>query len=369
MLQKQGFQTITAGSGHQGITLAQTTLPDLILLDIMMPGMDGYEVARHLRADKTTADIPITMFSAKSNVDDKIAGFEAGADDYLTKPTPPSDLQAHIKALLARTAKPKTSALPALTDQAYVIGFIAARGGLGVTTIASNLAGNIKNKLDVGVILAEFRPGQGTLAYDLDLEKTDGLTELLNTPAEKITSALIGEKLVRVTERISILPSSPEPKDAALAQNVDQFEAIMQQFKTMAQYVVVDLGSGLTTVNQKLAPYFNELFVIAEPYDHSIRHAQSLVDNLLSLGVDKFNLFVALNYHLRAEFPQLNVVQAQQFFKVPIDITFTPAPELYMRATQMHLIASLTALESVTAVQFSTLATKIQTRAHKHFSI
>ena len=87
MLQRQGFTVLTASDGYQALELVPKDHPDLILLDVMMPEIDGYEVARRLRADASTQDVPIIMFTAKSQVDDKVMGFEAGADDYLTKPT------------------------------------------------------------------------------------------------------------------------------------------------------------------------------------------------------------------------------------------------------------------------------------------
>src|SRR4030042_1802498 len=102
MLQHQGYRILAASGGIQGSSMGQTDNPDLILLDIMMPEMDGYEVARKLRSEPTTNSIPIIMFTAKTQVDDKVEGFEAGADDYLTKPTQPRELFAHVKAVLAR---------------------------------------------------------------------------------------------------------------------------------------------------------------------------------------------------------------------------------------------------------------------------
>jgi DNA-binding response OmpR family regulator len=78
MLQRQGYEVRAANSGPQALSMIQTEQPDLILLDIMMPDMDGYEVARRLRANEATTEIPIIMFSAKTQVDDKITGFEAG---------------------------------------------------------------------------------------------------------------------------------------------------------------------------------------------------------------------------------------------------------------------------------------------------
>src|SRR3990172_2298462 len=109
MLQRQGYAVSSASSGQQAIELAQKEPPDLILLDIMMPEMDGYEVARRLRANASTQNVPIIMFTAKTQVDDKVMGFEAGADDYLTKPTQPRELIAHMRAVLARAGKSKRS--------------------------------------------------------------------------------------------------------------------------------------------------------------------------------------------------------------------------------------------------------------------
>ena len=105
MLQHQGFEIIAAQSGAQALAKAQAENPDVIILDIMMPGVDGYEVCRRLRADPVTANTPILMFTAKTSVSDKVAGFEAGADDYLTKPIRPSDLVSRIEAVLLRSGR------------------------------------------------------------------------------------------------------------------------------------------------------------------------------------------------------------------------------------------------------------------------
>lgn len=114
--------------------------PNLVLVDVMMPEMDGYEVTRCLRSDPQTADIPILMFTAKTQLDDKVTGFESGADDYLTKPTHPAELQAHVKALLARSSRWKAGPALAEAKPTFIIGVLAARGGHGVTTLAANLA-------------------------------------------------------------------------------------------------------------------------------------------------------------------------------------------------------------------------------------
>lgn len=363
MLQKQGYGIMAASSGAQGLEMAFENPPDLVLLDVMMPGMDGYEVARRLRANGLTVNIPILMFTAKSQLDDKVTGFEAGADDYLTKPTHPSELQAHVKALLARASKVKVNPPTGPVESpAYLIGLLAARGGLGVTSVSANLAVSLQKNLDASVILAEFRPGQGTLAYDLSLPKTTGLVELLGMTPNQISRNEIKDRLLYHASGVDILVASPQPKDGILQSKIENFEILLNRLRFMAKYVVVDMGSGLGPLSQKLAPAFSELIIVAEPFDHSLQQSRALIDDLATLGVDKTRIHVVLNYRLRSE-AQLSVPQVQDRLKYLIDVTFTPAPELLLQAVRMQTMAFLVQKESLTNQQYSSLAAKIETRA------
>ena len=101
-LDKAGFTVIPAGSGEDGLDLARRRRPDLILLDLMLPGMDGLEVCRMLKKSKETENIPVVMLTARGEEADIVAGLELGADDYLTKPFSPRVLLAHIRATLRR---------------------------------------------------------------------------------------------------------------------------------------------------------------------------------------------------------------------------------------------------------------------------
>ncbi len=104
-LKYEGFQVESATDGTQGLAAAQRLNPDLIILDIMLPGMDGLEVCRRLRANPTTRDIPILMLTAKDDVRDRITGLDTGADDYLTKPFSFEELVARIRAILRRQSR------------------------------------------------------------------------------------------------------------------------------------------------------------------------------------------------------------------------------------------------------------------------
>ena len=162
MLQRQGYQISAATNGQQGLEKAFDEHPDLILLDVMMPDIDGYEVTRRLRQNPSTADTPILMFTAKSQLDDKVAGYEVGANEYLTKPTHPSELQSKVKTLLSRMGEKRDKAGSG-GEGGYVIGILGARGGLGITSLAVNLAAGLMSKTKDEVIRRELAVSPGEL--------------------------------------------------------------------------------------------------------------------------------------------------------------------------------------------------------------
>lgn len=100
ILESEGFQVLSAFDGTQGLDLAQKGKPDLVVLDLLLPGITGVEICRTLRRE---SDVPIIMLTALSSEKDKLEGLELGADDYVTKPFSPRELVARVRAVLRRT--------------------------------------------------------------------------------------------------------------------------------------------------------------------------------------------------------------------------------------------------------------------------
>lgn len=109
-LDAEGYVVLRAASGEEGIAAARTQRPDLIILDLMLPGIDGLDVCRILKRDQATAKIPIIMLTAKSDEADIVAGLELGADDYVTKPFSPKVLIARVRTALRRARSPEIQA-------------------------------------------------------------------------------------------------------------------------------------------------------------------------------------------------------------------------------------------------------------------
>jgi pilus assembly protein CpaE len=356
MLQRQGYQISAATNGQQGLDKAFEESPDLILLDVMMPDMDGYEVTRRLRRNPSTMDTPILMFTAKTQLDDKVVGFEVGANDYLTKPTHPSELQTRVKTLLSRAdIKKETAGVMNNDNQGFVIGVVGARGGLGTTTLAVNLAASLQARTKNDVIVAEMQPGQGALALDLGLTSSKGLVDLLSlNKLGDLTQEKVYEALDSHPSGLKLLLASDRPRDMHLINQVANYELIIKKLSMMARFIVLDLGMGLQPHAGKVLPLCDQTLVVLEGVPNTIIHTKALIDDITALGVSRKKIHVVLNNRIRSD-TQLPSSQVQTKLEHEIISTLTPAPELFIQATRVQTPAVLCQPESLTTRQIGKL--------------
>lgn len=358
MLQRQGYQIIAASNGNQAIEMAQSENPDLILLDIMMPDVDGFEVTKRLRALPITSTVPIIMFTAKNQVDDKVTGFEVGADDYLTKPTQPRELFAHIKAVLARGRKNRRGTTSPLKEKGLVLGILSAKGGLGLSTLAANLGIVLHNKTNKEVIVAEFRPGEGSISLDLGFTRPESLIHILNRRPTDITSSIVSRELVTHSSGIRLLMSSYLPHDAHYITCAEHFEAIANHLGYLASYAIIDLGPGLTPITERTLKSCEELIVVVEPSPYSIIRTKHLLDDLLERGFGDGRLNIVLINRIRTEM-QLTWTQVREQLGKDITVAFTPAPELTYQAAKVNMPLVIQQPDSLSSQQFTKLADTI----------
>ncbi|MBL8051062.1 MAG: response regulator [Anaerolineales bacterium] len=360
MLQRQGYEIIAASNGTQALEKAFGEKPDLILLDVMMPDMDGYEVTRRLRKNPATSATPILMFTAKTQLDDKVTGFEVGADDYLTKPTHPTELQAHVKALLARTATKKTDEIkmPASDQKGYMIGVISVRGGLGVSTIATNIAAALFSRLQSDIILAQLTPGQGTLGMDLGISDQTALTEILQATLAEITREKVQKSLTLHNSGLKLLLASENPRDVSLTSQVRHFEVLVKHLASLAPFTVLDLGSGLPTYAEKILPMCNQQIIVLEGTPSAIQQTKLLINEITALNIKPESITIILNNRQRSE-AQMSTTKVQDKLGHPVSATLTPAPELFLQAARVHAPAVISQPSNMTSQQFIKIADAI----------
>jgi len=336
ILQRQGYQIVAANSGSQGLAKAAAERPNLILLDVMMPDMEGYEVTRRLRADPEMARTPIIMFTAKTMVDDKVAGFESGVDDYMTKPTHPAELVSRVKALLARTSTSSSQISPssvAPQDRGKIIGVFGAKGGLGVTTLALNIAVALV-QLGQDTIVCELRPGQGSLGLQLGFSHSTSLGNILSKDAKDVTPRLLeGQLVTHNPSGLRLILASPEPKETKLSSAVAQAEQMIQNLATFSKYLIVDLGAGLTDLNRKIFPLCERNILVVEPMRVTVAMAKALLDDLDKSGIAANRFEIVMLNRVRSSL-QMPWQQAESMLGHQIASIVTPAPELAYQAAE-----------------------------------
>jgi pilus assembly protein CpaE len=355
MLERQGYSIAVASNGSLGLNKAATERPDLILLDVMMPDMDGYEVTRRLRSEPALAHIPIIMFTAKTMVDDKVAGFEAGVDDYLTKPTHPAELTAHVKAVLARAVQTRSTPV----EKAKVLSVLGARGGMGTSSLAINLAVLLKGH-GQDVVLAEMNPGAGSIALSLGLAETPGLSGLLTRSLKDIHLRSVESELADHSTGIRVLTTPARPREMELEQAVPQLEAVVRNLSTMCTLLVLDVGSGFRPHVVPLLNMSDRILLVVEPVYPSATLARNLLDDLQHAGISRHKISLALMTRERTSL-QLPWQQVESDLGIDLAGLISPAPEQAHEADQSGTPLVLLHPNALVGDQLRKLASRVAT--------
>jgi CheY-like chemotaxis protein len=359
MLERQGYKILAASNGTQAIGMARSEHPDLILLDVMMPDVDGYSVARTLRKEPETTDIPILMFTAKAQVEDKIAGYESGADDYLTKPIHPAELTAHMRAILSRS---KSRTTGSQVERGYTVGIVAPKGGLGVSSLALNLSINYFQTTKQDVIAAELRPGQGSWSNELGMPTQEGLNNLLRLSPNDINTATIENELVRVPYGVRLLMASPFARDVPLMKNTKNIEAVVDHLSLMSKLVLLDVGTNTHLALDEILNLCKEIIVVTEPFPGTVQRTKQLLEDVKMRGFGKSKLITTVIVNrIRADV-QLSITQVQEALGQQISQVIPPAPEVSFQAATRNLPMIQVQIGGLLSLQYSRLAESIAER-------
>jgi DNA-binding response OmpR family regulator len=353
MLERQGYEIVVASNGTIGLNKASEEKPELILLDVMMPDLDGYEVTKRLRANPTLAHIPIIMFTAKTMVDDKVAGFEAGVDDYLTKPTHPAELTAHVKAVLTRSAQARTTP----EEKAQIVAFLGSRSGIGTSTLALNSAITLQER-GYEVILAEVNPGHGSVGLELDIQSPTGISNLLSRSLKDIHLRSVEAEVVSHNTGIRLLLSSFHPKETELEQAVPQMEAIVNNLASLCTLLILDMGAGLKPYVKPILEICDRIVLVVEPVYPSDAMGRAVLQDLETSGINRRKLNLALINRVPTSL-QIPWRKVEEELNIELAGIVSPAPEQAHQASQAGNPVVISYSESLIGDQIRQLAENI----------
>lgn len=292
-LKEYGFTVMMAKDGPEGIREALKRRPDCIVLDAMMPEMDGFEVCLQIKSDPDTSQIPIIFLTANQTPDYRKRAFHVGADDFLTKPFKADDLVEHISAILRKTNDADEPVEQKQTGQ--VVSMFSPKGGVGTTTLAIQLAESIVTDEDETVILVDLDFPFGAIATYLNIEPSPNILELLVTPQSHLSLEFIAEHVQMHRPELYVLPAPMKlmmPDSKSLAANL---RPLLDTLTKAGNKVILDLGSNLTHVTRAALQHSDVIFTITsgEPI------ANHLVNNFIQLvellGLEQRRIMPVIN--------------------------------------------------------------------------
>ncbi len=244
MLRSWGYDVLEATTGGEGIKIARRYKPDLILLDVMMPDMDGYQVCNELREDPEFQTVPILFLSALDAMDDRIKGYTIGGDDFMTKgQIDYKEMGARIKAALQRTQRLRPQAAPPTVKKTgSSLALLSLRGGVGVSTVAVHLARQAATQNDrLPILLIDMAFPVGSVGLWTGISGTRHIVELLSRPPAEITLQTINNFSLQNVHGFSFIPAPATLTDLSSIR-VESVERLLHVLHTEGYYAILDLG-------------------------------------------------------------------------------------------------------------------------------
>ena len=285
MLERQRYEIQVATSGEECLEKVGLYKPDLIILDVMMPGMDGYEVTRQLRKNPETSPIPILFFTAKDSITDKVSGFQAGGDDYLTKPAHSVELLSRVEALLQRSTHKLSE-----NEHGQAIAFLPVKGGVGNSTLALNAALELRNlKPQHKVVLIELSNGGGSLALQTGAKHQKGLQALIEK-SPPLSHEDVDGQLQKHTSGLYFLPSTSQPAGIAAPLTKEFVHSLLQIVLADYDYVIFDLPPALTPPVSEALKKAEYIILTLEPNKVALQLATLLMENLEKINIGRYKI-------------------------------------------------------------------------------
>ncbi len=283
ILEMEGYQVLSTVTGQAGLMVAQLRRPSLVLVETDLPDVDGYEVCRALRGMPPTADVPIIIHSGRDEVADKVAGFRAGATDYIVKPSAGAELIARIKAALRTEEQPL----------AHIVALWGTKGGVGTTTLAANLAVALRSTTNKRVTLVDASILGGTLEVLLNLSPIHTMEDLLPR-LDNLDSELLTSVLAQHSSGVKVLLAPPQSTNGSSLQP-SELDRILVWLQQANDYVILDTSPSLDPMTLRVLQLSHQVIAVLTPEMTSLRNARLFLSMVETWEQAPENLALVIN--------------------------------------------------------------------------
>jgi pilus assembly protein CpaE len=298
-LKQEGYEVHVASDGQAGVEMAASLSPDLILMDVAMPKLDGYAATQKIRAAENGRRVPIIMLTAEADVEQRVKGLRAGADDDIVKPFHPLELIARIKALLARSGGGQDKKAADKVTLGRLACFYGAKGGVGTTTIAINtgIALATRNRRKTALLDANLQFGDTRVFLDLSLDSSS----IVNAISEPdLDAELLRKLIVPHHSGIDLLLAPPNPETADIVaerQRTDpaSLSNILALLRKSYDYTLVDMAKSIDDFNLQLFDEADVIFVVMTADLSCLKNVRLVLETMDSLGYERGKIQLVLN--------------------------------------------------------------------------
>lgn len=290
MLRNAGYEVRRAASGEEALQQIYKAPPDALICDVLLPGIDGYTLCKRVRQHPLTKTLPILMLTAQGDISAKIAGFEAGANDYLAKPFEPPELVYRVKNLLARAASEAPSAP---LRRGKIIAVFGAKGGVGKTTMAVSLALAIRLRTRQRVIIVDADLTFGDIAVHLNIAPTRSIVDIVRS-GDEIEREMVNQVLLPHPSGLQALLAPPRPEEAELV-SPDHITRILDLLAVSADYVVVDCQTSYDDRTLSVFDRADHVLLVITPEIGPLKNTSLFLNLANQLGINSNAISIVLN--------------------------------------------------------------------------
>ncbi len=282
-----------ANNGKEAISIIHTFKPDLVLMDVLMPVMNGFEACRQIREDPAISSVPIIMLTALTELEQKIKGFEAGADDYISKPFEQDELLVRIAASMRRSQVQPTTEF--YDVQGKIIAVFSLRGGAGVSTIAANTATALTEIWDKKAVLVDMNMIAGQSALFLNVPLKNSWADIAKYPIDEIDIQFLDNVLIEHEGGTKVLAAPHRPEAGELITG-ETITYILGLLRKQYHYIVLDLSHDFYETTLAALDLTDEIILVTPPEIAGVRLTMTALQTFEDLGYPANTINVISNW-------------------------------------------------------------------------